>query len=326
MVTSTTSTHITATTNSPTVQKIITSTGQIITQQMQGNVISSANLQQLLQQRPGQKILIQQSPGGVQKIIVAAPSSTNTIQQGGEKRIFFQNSAGQQQQIILNQNNVVQQSPQQQQQQTLLVGGQKIILQNAQQQLKTITTSQGQQIHIQVQEQQQQQQQQPQQIVMQANGSSIAQQLAQGKIQVINMNGQQVLVKNVGANQVIVGQVKSASSTPVTPVKQVIQPTLVATTTNSPQFQQQIIKTVQSPMTNETSSEHAAMLANHPPGTIIKCVTASVMQTANGPRIVLQGLQGNEFNPQQTLLVQQQVKQQLMKGKILNNLNNISQD
>lgn len=315
MVTSTTSTHLTTTTNSgPTVQKIITSTGQIIHQQVQGNVISSANLQQLLQQRPGQKILIQQSPGGMQKLIVASPSSTNTIQQGGEKRIFFQNSAGQQQQIILNQNNVVQQSPQQ----TLMVGGQKIILQNAQPQLKTITTSQGQQIHLQVQEQQQQQQQ-PQQIVMQTNGSSIAQQLAQGKIQVINMNGQQVLVKNVGPNQVIVGQVKTTSSAPVTPIKQIIQPTLVATT-NAPQFQQQIIKTVQSPSTtttheSQTSSEHAAMLANHPPGTIIKCVTASVMQTANGPRIVLQGLQGNEFNPQQTLLVQQQVKQQLMKGK-----------
>jgi nucleosome-remodeling factor subunit BPTF len=67
--------------------------------------------------------------------------------------------------------------------------------------------------------------------------------------------------------------------------------------------------------TETTSSEHAALLANHPPGTVIKCVTASVMQTANGPRIVLQGLQGSEFTQQQTMLVQQQVKQQLMKGE-----------
>lgn len=305
-----TSVQVTATTASPTVQKIITSTGQIITQQMPGNIISSANLTQLLQQRPGQKILIQQSPGGVQKLLVASPSATQQIQQGGEKRIIIQNAAGQQQQIILNQNNVMQQ--QQPQQQTLLVGGQKIILQNAQPQLKTLTTSTGQQIQFQVQEQPAQQQS-TQQVVVQANGNSIAQQLAQGKIQVMNVNGQQMLVKNVGTNQVIVGQVKTATSAPVTPVKQIIQPTLVATTPTTPT--QQIVK-IQSPTTSEAStSDHAALLANHPPGTIIKCVTASVMQTANGPRIVLQGLQGNEFSPQQTMLVQQQVKQQLMKGK-----------
>lgn len=296
------------------VQKIITSTGQIITQQVQGNVISSANLQQLLQQRPGQKILIQQTPGGgVQKLLVASSSSAQQLQQNvGEKRIIIQNAAGQQQQIILNQNNVIQ--SQQQPQQALIVGGQKIILQNAQSpQLKTITTSQGQQIQFQVQEQQQQPQQQQQQIVVQSNGSAIAQQLAQGKIQVMNVNGQQMLVKNVGANQVVVGHVKTSAATPVTPIKQVIQPTLV--TTASPQ--QQIVKTIQSPTSsNNDTSEHAALLANHPPGTIIKCVTASVMQTVGGPRIVLQGLQGNEFNAQQTLLVQQQVKQQLMKGKI----------
>lgn len=297
-------------TTSPTVQKIITSTGQIITQQVQGNIISSANLTQLLQQRPGQKILIQQSPGGVQKLLVASPSASQQIQQGGEKRIIIQNAAGQQQQIILNQNNIVQQ---QQQPQTLIVGGQKIIIQNSQPQLKTITTSQGQQIQFQVQEQQPQQQ--TQQVVVQANGNSIAQQLAQGKIQVMNVNGQQVLVKNVGTNQVIVGQVKTSTTTQSTPVKQVIQPTLVAASPSTPQSTQQIVK-IQSPTSGEaSSSDQAALLANHPPGTIIKCVTASVMQTVNGPRIVLQGLQGNEFSPQQTMLVQQQVKQQLMKGE-----------
>lgn len=309
---------MTVSTSSPTVQKIITSTGQIITQQVQGNVISSANLQQLLQQRPGQKILIQQSPGGVQKLIVASPSATQ-LQQSGEKRIIVQNASGQQQQIILNQNNVVQQG---QSQQAIMIGGQKLILQSSQPQLKTITNSQGQQIQFQVQEQPQQQQQQPQQqqLVVQTNGSSIAQQLAQGKIQVMNMNGQQVLVKNVGSNQVIVGQVKTASGGQVTPVKQVVQPTLVATTP-SPQ-QTQIVKTIQSPTADSpSSSDHAALLANHPPGTIIKCVTASVMQTPSGPRIVLQGLQGNEFNPQQTMLVQQQVKQQLMKGNLIDLIN-----
>jgi nucleosome-remodeling factor subunit BPTF len=294
-------------------QKIITSTGQIITQQVQGNVISSANLQQLLQQRPGQKILIQQSPGGVQKLLVASPSSSQLQTTTGEKRIIIQNAAGQQQQIILNQNNV---GPQQQQ--LVSIGGQKLILQSSpgtQTQMQQVKVQQ-QPIQFQIQEQPQQQQ-----IVVQANGSSIAQQLAQGKIQVMTVNGQQVLVKNVGQNQVIVGQVKTttnASQAQVTPVKQTIQPTIVTTTTSN----QQIVKTIQmqqQPQATTTadanSAEHAALLANHPPGTVIKCVTASVMQTNSGPRIVLQGLQGSEFTQQQTMLVQQQVKQQLMKGK-----------
>ena len=308
---------------SPSVQKIITSTGQIITQQVQGNVISSANLQQLLQQRPGQKILIQQSPSGVQKLLVASPS-TAQIQSTGEKRIIIQNAAGQQQQIILqpNQNNV------QQQQQLVTIGGQKLILQSSGtptqvQQIKTITSPVQQPIQFQIQDNSSQQIQQPQQqiVAVQTNGSSIAQQLVQGKIQVMSMNGQQVLVKNVGANQVIVGQVKtSTSQAQLTPVKQ----TIVAAPN------QQVVKTIQMQSivntgeatsstainipSSSTSNEHAALLANHPPGTIIKCVTASVMQTQNGPRIVLQGLQGTEFTQQQSLLVQQQVKQQLMKG------------
>jgi nucleosome-remodeling factor subunit BPTF len=223
-----------------------------------------------------------------------------------------------------------------QQSQLVTIGGQKLILQSPSgaQQIKAIASpvqqQSQQQIQFQIQDNsgQQQQQQvsqtqtiqpQQQQIVVQANGSSIAQQLAQGKIQVMNMNGQQVLVKNVGQNQVIVGQVKTSSGNQaqaqVTSVKQTIQPNLVAA---SPNQQQQIIKTVQmqsvSNSNEATTSEHAALLASHPPGTVIKCVTASVMQTSNGPRIVLQGLQGTEFTQQQTLLVQQQVKQQLLKG------------
>lgn len=58
-----------------------------------------------------------------------------------------------------------------------------------------------------------------------------------------------------------------------------------------------------------------ALLVGQPPGTVIKCVTAQVIQTQQGPRIVLQGLQGAEFTPQQLAMVQQQVKQQLLKAQ-----------
>lgn len=73
-------------------------------------------------------------------------------------------------------------------------------------------------------------------------------------------------------------------------------------------------------VSNQTStapapgSVEASLLAGQPPGTVIKCVTAQVIQTTQGPRIVLQGLQGADFTPQQLAMVQQQVKQQLLKG------------
>ncbi|XP_072386734.1 nucleosome-remodeling factor subunit NURF301 isoform X2 [Diabrotica undecimpunctata] len=57
------------------------------------------------------------------------------------------------------------------------------------------------------------------------------------------------------------------------------------------------------------------LMTGQPPGTVIKCVTAQVIQTQQGPRIVLQGLQGADFTPQQLAAVQQQVKQQLLKAQ-----------
>ncbi|XP_015116667.1 nucleosome-remodeling factor subunit NURF301 isoform X2 [Diachasma alloeum] len=62
-------------------------------------------------------------------------------------------------------------------------------------------------------------------------------------------------------------------------------------------------------------SVEASLLAGQPPGTIIKCVTAQLIRTNQGPRIVLQGLQGTELSPAQTAMVQQQIKQQLMKAQ-----------
>lgn len=303
-------------------QKIITSTGQVITQQVQGNIISSSNLQQLLQRgnvTPGQKIVVQSGPGGVQKLLVASSSQQQQIQQSGEKRIIIQNASGQQQQYILQSN---QSSPApQQQQQYVTIGGQKLILQtsgssNQVQQIKTVTSPVQQQQQIQFQIQESPQQQQQQQIVVQSNGNNIAQQMAQGKIQVMNLNGQQVLVKSVGNNQsVIVGQVKT-STAQVTPVKQTIHTSTMVTSTPN----QHIVKTVQIPSlvnSSEQTASEQAMLAGHPPGTILKCVTAQVMQTPSGPRIVLQGLQGSDITPQQSQLLQQQVKQQLMKGELV---------
>ena len=263
--------------------------------------------------------MVQSGPGGVQKVIVASPQQQQQ-QQAGEKRIIIQNASGQHQQYILQSPS----SPAPQQQQIVTIGGQKLILQTSgsstqMQQIKTVTSpqmQQTQQIQFQIQEASPQPQQQ--QIVVQQSNGNLAQQLAQGKIQVMNLNGQQVLVKSVGNNQsVIVGQVKTSTSQ-VTPVKQNIQTTMVTTSPNN----QQIVKTVQIPSmmnSGDTSVSEQALLAGHPPGTVLKCVTAQVMQTPSGPRIVLQGLQGSDISPQQSQVLQQQVKQQLMKGEKLGN-------
>lgn len=78
------------------------------------------------------------------------------------------------------------------------------------------------------------------------------------------------------------------------------------------QQQQQVILSPQP--TQQPLSIEDSLLQGQPPGTVIKCVTAQVIQTQQGPRIVLQGLAGNDFTPSQLSLVQQQVKQQLLKG------------
>lgn len=297
-------TEPTASTSGVPMQKIITTTSS---GQVQGNIISSTNLQQLLQRgnvQQGQKIVLQSGPGGMQKVLVASSPHQQQPQQG-EKRIIVQNASGQQQQYILQQN----QNTSAPQQQFVTIGGQKLILQTSGgspqvQQIKTSIPQQ--QIQLQIQEQQPQQGQQI--IIQQNSNNNIAQQISQGKVQVMNLNGQQVLVKSVGNNQsVIVGQVKTSQ---VSPMKQ-----NMATIISSPQTHQ-VIKTVQATSTTSSDITDQALLAKHPPGTVLKCVTAQVMQTPSGPRIVLQGLQGTDISPQQSQVLQQQVKQQLMKGWI----------
>lgn len=86
-----------------------------------------------------------------------------------------------------------------------------------------------------------------------------------------------------------------------------------------PQQQQQVILTPMQQTQEQPAQQLSiedSLLQGQPPGTVIKCVTAQVIQTQQGPRIVLQGLAGNDFTPSQLSLVQQQVKQQLLKGML----------
>ncbi|XP_057659195.1 nucleosome-remodeling factor subunit NURF301 isoform X2 [Diorhabda carinulata] len=163
------------------------------------------------------------------------------------------------------------------------------------------------------------------------NNQSLAQQLASGKVQVATINGQQVLIRPTGNNQAqVVAQLTPGpigqSLQVQTPVKQVIRSSEPQQTTpavqqaqqqSSPQSLQQALqspsKTVQDNQIDQATMDQ--LMIGQPQGTVIKCVTAQVIQTQQGPRIVLQGLQGADFTPQQLTAVQQQVKQQLLKAQ-----------
>ncbi|KAK9686188.1 PHD-finger [Popillia japonica] len=160
------------------------------------------------------------------------------------------------------------------------------------------------------------------------NNSNLAQQLASGKVQVATINGQQVLIRPTGNNQAqIVAQLTPSSVAQVSQVQQAVLPQTQPVVTNSPikQILQDnttptvatavITNAAQKTQIQDNQVDHEQLLAGQPPGTVIKCVTAQVIQTQQGPRIVLQGLTGSDFTPQQLGAVQQQVKQQLLKAQ-----------
>ncbi|XP_060530010.1 nucleosome-remodeling factor subunit NURF301 isoform X2 [Cylas formicarius] len=169
------------------------------------------------------------------------------------------------------------------------------------------------------------------------NNQNLAQQIATGKVQVATINGQQVLIRPTGNNQAqVVAQLAPGSvtqtlqmSSPVVaaqspgPLKSItssINAQLITPTQTSQNVQSLHQQVVQSPVkqSSDNQIDKATMdhlLAGQPAGTVIKCVTAQVIQTQQGPRIVLQGLQGADFTPQQLAAVQQQVKQQLLKAQ-----------
>lgn len=162
------------------------------------------------------------------------------------------------------------------------------------------------------------------------NNPALAQQLASGKLQVASVNGQQVLIRPTGNGQAqVVAQItpgniahsqlqnQVSQSQPVTqqattPVKQVVQPQLQQVNQDHAVTPQKVVQENASNQIDQNTMEQ--LLVGQPPGTVIKCVTAQVIQTQQGPRIVLQGLQGADFTPQQLSAVQHQVKQQLLKG------------
>ncbi|XP_030386178.1 nucleosome-remodeling factor subunit NURF301 isoform X2 [Scaptodrosophila lebanonensis] len=318
------------------------------TQKVIQQIVNTSNVQQQIVVG-GQRIIL--SPG--QTIVTQRNMPQSQVQQMVQQQIQAQHQQQQQQQQ--QQQTVQIQSQQQQQQQYVVQSNQTI----------QTTPKMVKQLVLQQQQQQPQQQQQQQQAIEEKaqasntdnNGSAgqqvlvpnstLAQQLAQGKLQVATVNGQQVIVKPLGNNQAqIVAHIKqqgdgnshivtnnttpavtetSPQSSPVKLPQQqqtVVQHSpqqVIVQQQQQPQMMpmqvvQQVCQPVQ-PQQQQALSIEESLLQNQPPGTVIKCVTAQVLQTEHGPRIVLQGLVGNDFTAQQLQLVQTQVKQQLMKAQ-----------
>lgn len=317
-----------------------TSSGQkIILNQAAGGgqrfIISTPNqsVQQTVQaqktiMQPQQQIIINQaSPQHITKQYVNSTDQQQQLLVGGQRivlnpgqRIITQTPQQPQQQIIqqiqqpqmVRTIQAVQQQPQQQQQQIILNG-------NLAQQLSQGTLQ-----------------------VANINDQQVTSTycLLDSSHSLINfiVVYHQVIVKPIGNNQVqIVAHLKTQSDgqshivtnqqmatkiEPQTIQQQVMQSTpmqqkiILQSSVN-----QAAIQPAQAIMTSPPQAQQNVpptmeqLLQGQPPGTQIKCVTAQVVQMPTGPRIVLQGIQGSDLTPQQLALVNQQVKQQLMKGE-----------
>ncbi|XP_050054752.1 nucleosome-remodeling factor subunit NURF301 isoform X3 [Aphis gossypii] len=148
----------------------------------------------------------------------------------------------------------------------------------------------------------------------------ILQHINPNKATIATINGQQVLIRSntsTSANIINSGGQSIKFIRPQQAVQKVHQsiPPLSPRVTQTTGIVQDQLRSqnVPAPVVDE---QEKLLLANQPPGTVIKCITAQVIQSpTHGNKIVLQGLQGNDFTPQQLQLVQQQVKQQLLKAQ-----------
>lgn len=272
--------------------------GQVTTTPGQQRVVTTTSLQQLLAQNPGQKIVINQGTPN-QRIIIANPSPQGQTQQ----QILVQQPGGQVvQQILLNTGQRIIASPGTPVKALVHSNPNAVQYQNqAPAQAATPTTS-GQQ-------------------TQEMNGN-VAQQLLQGKLRMINHNGQQVLIKPLPNNQaLIVAHVKPQENGPA----QIVMTQQGVAIAGGGAVQVaggggggQEVKAEgdnQATAAEEGASSSVETAAVAPGTPTTKTITAQVLQTSNGPRIMLSGIGQNELSPQQISELQQQVKEMMLKSE-----------
>ena len=127
-----------------------------------------------------------------------------------------------------------------------------------------------------------------------AQAQAIAKQLSTGQARLASYNGKQVLISTTTAQPA--AGTPTVSPAMVTPSA---TPTMVPALPTQP-LPQSVVKNT--PVTPE------------PPKPPVQ-VTAQLLQTAQGPRIVLQGIQGSNLPKEDLATIQQQVKNQLLKAQ-----------
>ncbi|XP_026274100.2 uncharacterized protein LOC113204784 isoform X1 [Frankliniella occidentalis] len=145
-------------------------------------------------------------------------------------------------------------------------------------------------------------------LLLLVSNANLAQQLASGKFQLATVNSEQVPDTQ--------GEPKSVAESSQKEVGTTEQPT------QQPAQQPPAIVLLPSPVKTGEEKEceiERSLKAGQPPGTVTKCITAQVMHTGQGPRIMLQGVQATEFTQDQLELVQTQVKQNLLQAQAKGN-------
>ncbi len=137
-----------------------------------------------------------------------------------------------------------------------------------------------------------------------AQAQAIAKQLSSGSARLATYNGKQVLISTTSSS--------ATAATPATPT------VTTAGGGNSGSPATPVLPTQPLPPSavNNVSSASTPPPPTPPPPPVKPIqVTAQLLQTAQGPRIVLQGIQGNNLPKEDLAQIQQQVKNQLLKAQ-----------
>ncbi len=141
-----------------------------------------------------------------------------------------------------------------------------------------------------------------------AQAQLIAKQLSSGAARLATLNGKQVLISTTPTSVP-----KSGAATPTTPATPTSASTPPSATAGSNStgsaVKTEIPRNVKLPSEPLPPTE----IKNEAPKPLQ--VTAQLIQTPQGPRIVLQGIQGSDLSKEQLMTIQQQVKDQLLKAQ-----------
>ena len=149
-----------------------------------------------------------------------------------------------------------------------------------------------------------------------------------------NQKSYMVQPLNVGNSNMSNISTLSIQTTTATSVLPNVQPKKVLTSSIVPTTEQALLtpaflptKTSDVGLHNKTPAAASVDTGNikeevitckKPSSNIVKCITAQIVQTSQGPRIMLQGLQkGDLFSQEQLQAIQHQVKQQLLKSELM---------